>query len=316
MALLDLPDNPAPSGAIVETVRTSDGVGLRTARWPALSRHPRGTICLFHGRSEFIEKYFELVRDLRARGFAVATFDWRGQGGSDRLIADHRLGHVGAFGHYARDLDAFMRHVALPECPAPFHALAHSMGAAILFASLPGRSAWFERIVATAPMIALPEVPPLARQMAATLSGLGLSRRIVPGWSPAPVASKPFAGNPVTSDPRRYGLAAAVAAAEPRLAIGGPTIGWVRAAFKVMDWLSSPAYGADWRTPTLVVLAGEDRVVSSPAAEDFVAKLRATHAVTVPNALHELMQERDSLRDRFLAAFDAFVPGPALARAG
>src|ERR1700756_981788 len=109
MALLDLPENPPPSGASVETIRTTDGVGLRTAAWPALTRHPRGTICLFQGRSEFIETYFELGRDLRARGFAVATFDWRGQGGSDLLIADHRLGHVGAFGHYARDLDAFMR---------------------------------------------------------------------------------------------------------------------------------------------------------------------------------------------------------------
>jgi lysophospholipase len=317
MQLIDLPDNPCPSGAVVEMVRGIDGVGIRTARWPSLARQPLGTVCLFHGRSEFIEKYYEVVRDLRARGFAVATFDWRGQGGSDRLIEDARLGHIEDFGQYGRDLDAFMRHVALPECPAPFHALAHSMGSAILFALLAERGAWFERLVATAPMIDIWGTPPLARALASTLGSLGLSHRVIPGWSPRPVVLNPFEGNPVTSDMTRYAAAAAVVAAEPRLGIGGPTIGWVRAAFRLMDLLQSPDFGREWRLPTLAVLAGDDRVVSTPAAEAFVDKLRGSKALTLPGALHEVMQERDALRDRFWAAFDAFVPGSrSLALAG
>ena len=311
MDLLDLPDNPRPANAVCEMIRAADGVGLRCAHWPALTPRPKGTICLFQGRSEFIEKYYEVIRDLRARGFAVATLDWRGQGGSDRLIEDGRLGHIGDFRHFARDLDAFMRQIALPECPAPFFALAHSMGAAILFASLASRSSWFERMVATAPMIDLVRMPPAPRLIARALCGLGLSRRIVPGWSAKPVVLKPFAGNPVTSDAGRYAHAAAVALVAPQLTIGGPTVGWVRAAFQVMDTLADPLFGQDWRTPALVVLAGEDRVVSTPAAEHFVRKMRATKAVTVAGALHEVMQERDALRDRFWAAFDAFVPGEA-----
>jgi lysophospholipase len=317
MQLLDLPMNPCPADAVTEMVRCADGVGIRTAYWPSLARQPAGTICLFQGRSEFIEKYFEVIRDLRARGFAVATFDWRGQGGSDRLIENARLGHVEDFAHYARDLDAFMRQVALPECPGPFYALAHSMGSAILFGTLAERSAWFERLVATAPMIDICSTPPAARLIANTLGAVGLSHAVVPGWSAEPVGLKPFAGNPVTSDPRRYANAAAVAAAEPRLCIGGPTIGWVRAAFRLIDMLQVPDYGRDWRIPTLVVLAGEDRVVSSPAAESFADGLRASKALTIADALHELMQERDGLRDRFWAAFDAFVPGSrGLAMAG
>ena len=58
---------------------------LRFARFaPPPGR--KGTVCVFPGRAEFIEKYFEVVRDLRARGFAVATIDWRGQGLSDRAL--------------------------------------------------------------------------------------------------------------------------------------------------------------------------------------------------------------------------------------
>jgi lysophospholipase len=307
--LLETPDNLRPAGATSEMIRAADGVSIRCAYWPALSKIPKGTVCLFQGRSEFIEKYYEVIRDLRARGFAVATLDWRGQGGSDRLIEDSRLGHVGEFSHYARDLDAFMRHVALPECPAPFYALAHSMGGAVLFGTLGSRISWFERVVVTAPMIDLALTPPAARWMARTLSAIGLGRAIIPGWSPLPVALKPFLGNPVTSDPIRYEATAGLAKLDPRISIGAPTIGWVHAAFRIMDELSDPLFGREWRTPCLMVLSGQDHVVSSPAAELFAAKLRATRAITIPGALHEVMQERDPMREGFWAAFDAFVPG-------
>ena len=79
MNLVSIPANPVPDNVVAGTLKTPDGVSLRFARWaPPPGR--KGTVCLFQGRAEFIEKYFETVRDLRARGFAVATLDWRGQG--------------------------------------------------------------------------------------------------------------------------------------------------------------------------------------------------------------------------------------------
>ena len=145
--------------------------------------------------------------------------------------------------------------------------------------------------------------------MARSLSSVGLGQAIVPGWSRDPVALKPFLGNPVTSDPIRYEATAGLAKLDPRISIGAPTIGWVHAAFRIMHELGDPLFGGEWRTPCLIILSGEDGVVSSPAAELFAGKLRATRAVTIPGALHEVMMERDTMRDRFWAAFDAFVPG-------
>src|SRR6201982_1616203 len=79
MKLISIPANPVPDEAATAMLQTPDGVLLRYARWaPPPGR--KGTVCIFQGRAEFIEKYFEVVRDLRARGFAVATIDWRGQG--------------------------------------------------------------------------------------------------------------------------------------------------------------------------------------------------------------------------------------------
>src|ERR1700720_3707994 len=118
MTLVSIPANPAPDDVVTGTLRTPDGVSLRFARWaPPPGR--KGTVCLFQGRAEFIEKYFETVRDLRARGFAVATLDWRGQGLSDRMLGDRRKGYVRDFAEYDSDLETFMREIVMPDCPPP-----------------------------------------------------------------------------------------------------------------------------------------------------------------------------------------------------
>src|ERR1700744_5118098 len=96
MRLISIPANPVPEDAATAMLETPDGGRLGYAPW---ARPPgrKGTVCVFQGRAEFIEKYFEVVRDLRARGFAVATFDWRGQGLSDRPLRDRYRGHVMSF---------------------------------------------------------------------------------------------------------------------------------------------------------------------------------------------------------------------------
>src|SRR4030088_2441683 len=107
MTLVSIPANPVPEDVVTGILKTPDGVALRFARWaPPPGR--KGTVCLFQGRSDFIEKYFETVRDLRARCFAVATLDWRGQGMSDRALPDRRKGYVRSFTEYQIDLDSFI----------------------------------------------------------------------------------------------------------------------------------------------------------------------------------------------------------------
>src|ERR1700761_4891527 len=66
MRLISIPANPEPDEAATAMLQTPDEVLLRYARWaPPPGR--KGTVCIFQGRAEFIEKYFEVVRDLRAR---------------------------------------------------------------------------------------------------------------------------------------------------------------------------------------------------------------------------------------------------------
>jgi lysophospholipase len=313
MTLVSIPANPVPEGTVAGTIRTPDGVELRFARFaPPAGR--KGTLCLFHGRAEFIEKYFEVVNDARERGFAVATLDWRGQGLSQHALRDKRKGHVRDFSDYEIDLETFMREVVLPDCPPPFFALGHSMGACVLLRAAFRNRRWFDRIVLSAPMIELKLVsmPRIARASITVSRLLGMSTSYVPGGGATAIASQPFAGNPLTSDPVRYARIGALIEAEPTLGLGSPTVAWTAAAFRAMSELADPAYPARIRQPILMIAAGQDVVVSLPAIEQFAIRLRAGAHLVVPGSRHEILMEQDRYRGQFWAAFDAFVPGSTL----
>jgi lysophospholipase len=302
MTLVSIPANPVPDDYVSGTLKTRDGVSLRYARWaPPPGR--KGTVCLFQGRAEFIEKYFETVRDLRGRGFAVATLDWRGQGMSDRALRNPRKGYVRNFDQYETDLETFVNEVVLPDCPPPVFALAHSMGATVLLRAAYAGHRWFDRMVLLSPMIALPG---MRRSVA--------SRYLVyvPGGDATVMMQRPFIGNLLTSDPVRYARNVAVLEAEPTLATGWPTVAWTDSAFKVMGELSEAGYPGRIRQPILVIAAGQDGIVSTPAIDEFAVRLRAGSHLIVPGARHELLMEQDRFRAQALAAFDAFVPGTPL----
>ena len=312
MELVSIRSNPAPEGATVGALRTADGVTLRFARWmPPPGR--KGTVCVFQGRSEFIEKYFEVVNDLHARGFAVATLDWRGQGLSARALPDPRKGHVRNFAEYDRDLDAFMQQVVLPDCPPPHFALAHSMGGAILVRSASHGRRWFERMVLCAPMISLTgrAMSPMARSSARAMRLFGMGSSYVPSGGATAVNSLPFEGNVLTSDPVRYARVAELVETAPALGLGSPTIAWLDSAYRAMGLFADKSYPRKLRQPILIVAAGQDDVVSTPAIEQFAIRLRAGSHVVVAGARHEILMEQHHFRDQLWAAFDAFVPGSA-----
>jgi len=312
MDLVALAKNPVPSGATTGLLKGAGGIKLRFARWAATRGPRRGTVCLFHGRGEYIEKYFEVIADLRRRGFCVATMDWRGQGGSDRLLRNRRKGHVRSFSDYDRDLAQFMKEIVLPDCPAPFIALAHSMGGNILLrnARLPG--SWFQRMVLSAPMIAIaPEqlgVPQaVARAYTELLGALGLGSLYVRHGGNAVLEATPFAENPVTSDAERYLRSRMVLETAPQLGVGSPTIGWLRAALRSSAKIRAPDYPRRVELPLLLFAAGADSIVSTQAIEEFGLRLKVGTHVLIPQAKHEILQEADPFRGHFWAVFDEYL---------
>lgn len=311
MSLQSFPDNPVPTGAAEQTVTTADGVRLRAAVWRPEGRL-KGTVCIVHGRAEAIEKYYEVVGELLERGFAVASFDWRGQGASERRLQNPRKGHVDDFGEYERDLEAFIEKVMLPDCPPPYFVLAHSTGGLVCLRLARRRPQAFSRMVLVSPLLDFGGFAPsrgFINFAAGAFSLLGLGDALPPGARIAEVDERGFKGNPLTSDPRRFDRTIAIAKARPELTVGAPTIAWLHAACRAMNEASDPAFAAEIRIPTLMIAAGEDKVVSPLAIERFAREMRIGSQIVIPGARHEILMERDPMRGLFWAAFDAFVPG-------
>ncbi|MCB1515171.1 MAG: alpha/beta hydrolase [Hyphomicrobiaceae bacterium] len=318
MELVSLARNPIPSGAVVGAFAGYDGAPLRYARWEPTRSPRRGTVCVFQGRAEFIEKYFETIADLRRRGFAVVTLDWRGQGRSFRPLPDLRKSHITDFAEYDKDLVRFMKDVVLPDCPPPYIALAHSMGGNILLRAATQPGSWFSHMVMTAPMVQIADekigIPQgLALRLAEMVSMSGFSTSFVPGGSSTPVEMGAFEGNVLTSDPERWARTKAVLQAAPELGLGAPTVGWLRAAMRSCARLTASDFAETVKVPVLMLAAGEDKIVSTRAIEELGVKLKLGSHLLLPGALHEILQEADAIRQRFWAAFDAYLEGAVVA---
>ncbi len=315
--LIGITRNPVPLGAICGTFTTRDGLSIRYARWDTTSPRRLGTVCLFGGRTDFIEKYFETIADLRRRGFAVATMDWRGQGGSSRLLSNPQKGHAENFARHDDDVRTFMSEIVLPDCPPPFYCLAHSMGAHLVLRLTQTRVCWWDRMVLVSPMIRFAgsgRHNAFTGWKAEAAAIFGFGDAYIPGWRNYVPHAHPFDDNLLTSDKLRFERAREAMEAAPHLALAGPTIGWVAAACSSMAAIHSPAFMDNIRVPVLIVAAGNDRIVSTAAIEQFASHAKNCAHIVIAGARHEILQERDPMREQFWAAFDAFVPGTAIAQ--
>ena len=276
-----------------------DGVPLRVT---LLGCGDRGTVLLFPGRTEYAEKYGPVARRLGTRGLAVLTVDWRGQGLSARLLPDRGVGHVAAFPDYQRDVRALLAAAEALGLPRPLHLLAHSMGGLIglraLMEGMPVASAAF-----SAPMWGIRLAAGL-RAVALALGWasrpLGLSGRFAPGTGPASyVAGASFERNLLTGDPETYAWMRAQVTAHPDLALGGPSVGWLREALVEGRTLARRA------SPSVTCHCGlgtQERIVDADAIRARMARWPGGRLHVAEGAHHELMMERSDSRTAYLDA--------------
>ncbi len=288
-----------PPGGRALWVRADDGVRLRLGWWPGGGR---GTVLLLPGRTEYIEKYGPAAGELAARGYATLVLDNRGQGLSDRLVADARIGHVDRFADYQRDLAAMLAALEPLGAPRPLFLLAHSMGGAIglraLIEGLEVRAAAF-----SAPMwgiVMAPRMVPVARGVGLAARWLRQDNRFAPSTGPVPYPlAVPFEGNTLTTDRAMWDWMKAQVEEHPELTLGGPSIRWLDTALAELRWLArqeSP------RLPCLTVMGSEERIVVQAAIRKRMARWPGGVLTEVPGAQHEIMMEAPATRTAFYDA--------------
>ncbi|HYD04747.1 MAG TPA: alpha/beta hydrolase [Reyranella sp.] len=311
--------SPAPAAVPPEVAaiwRPADRYGwlssvnacLRYACWNA-SGTTRGTVIVLGGRGEFIEKYAtEVMGELLDRGFAVMSLDWRGQGLSDRpLPAQHEAGHIDRFETYVDDLRLFIDMIVMPEARGPLVVLCHSMGAHIVTRFVAEQGGPFAAAVLCSPMEGLHNENFLRPLMNAVPELPAIDRRDLFSTPPFVWLARDVAANRVTHDERRFRWTEAWFKADPRLSLGGPTIGWARQAGRSMWLARAPGYLERIAVPTLLFSAGRDAIVDPAYHAPMAARLRNCRHVTIAEAHHEIMMETDDIRARFWAEFDDFV---------
>ncbi len=288
---------------------TPDGVSIRYGVWPAATA-ARGSVVVLCGRFEFMEKYRHVIRRLQRRGFAVYSFDWRGQGLSTRLLPNRHKGHVTDYAAYITDLAAVMDRVVSPSGPPPRFLLTHSMGGHVALRWLGRAPLGADGLVLVSPMIDIRTFPfpkCFARALSRAARRLGFADAYVPGAGDYVLEDERFPGNRLTADPEGFLIAKREIVRNPGLALGGVTYGWLAASFDSIDRLAASGSVSAIPAPVLLVSAGKERVVSVRAQRRICAQLRDCTFETIPGARHEILMETDPVKDRFWAVFDRFI---------
>lgn len=273
-----------------------------------------GTVLLFQGRTEYIEKYSDAALELSQRGFATAAVDWRGQGLSDRTGQHHMIGHVNDFSNFQSDVDALIDHCTARDLPRPWHVLGHSMGGSIALRALHRRSD-FQTAVFSAPMWGLPlgTGRRMLAWMASSLGTLiGMGRRETPGSGKvADPTAEPFEGNLLTTDADMFDWMKRIIVAHPELALGTPSLGWLWAALREMLVLSREAAPA---VPCLTLLSSDEDIVDMDAIHVRMASWPGAHLEMIDGARHEPLMEGAALRGRLYDLIAAHCAGEDLSR--
>jgi lysophospholipase len=273
---------------------------------------PVARTVLLPGFTEFIEKHLETISELLERRHEVLCVDWRGQGLSDRALADRHRGHIVSMELFLSDFREILEITEFGRGlgELAFNVIGHSMGGHLALRAASETGMDFDRIIAVAPMIDIQTgyfpralAPWLAR--AAVL--LGLSGKYPPGAGGYGDKTKIFEGNKLTRDEARFRRTHDYIAREPRLALGNPTFAWIKAAFESIDRLAEPSTLARIQQPVLIVRAGAEHIVSSPAQAWLSRALPDARIVDLDDAKHEILNETDPVRAAFWREADAFL---------
>jgi lysophospholipase len=262
------------------------------------------------GRGDIFEKYLEAFDNWHRAGWSVASFDWRGQGGSGRLSADPMCGHASSFAPFIDDLSAFVAQWR-EQHAGPHVIVAHSMGGHLTLRALSEARVAPDAAVLIAPMLGLKSQPfgaRIAAKVAALMCRIGKPERLA--WKVNERPGVPMGGRRalLTHDADRYEDELWWKAAKPEIAVGPPSWAWVAEAYRSTLALEEPGCLERIATPILVLGAEKDRLVDPAAIIRAARRLpNATLRIWGPESAHEILREADPVRDAGLAEIDRFL---------
>jgi lysophospholipase len=226
-----------------------------------------------HGFGAHCALYRHVAGALRARGIAVTQFDCRGHGRSDG-----RRGHVDSFDDYHTDLSLVIRRARELSPGVPWALMGHSLGGTIALDHVLRRQSQPQaaRLVAAAPWLELKmKVRMPTRAAAEVFARLKPTLTMGNGIKGEDVSRNPEVVANFFRDPLVHHVASA---------------GWFAGVLRAQAALRAVA--AQLQVPTLVLVAGQDRIVSSEATLVFAQAAGGMAEIRLYQSLyHELFLE-------------------------
>ncbi len=309
-------DETSPDGGQAWWITAEDGVRLRIGLWQAdrgqadrgqadrgqadRAEAAKGTVLLFPGRTEYIEKYAVTALDLAKCGYDTLVIDWRGQGLADRLLENPLVGHVQNYTDYQLDVAAMIEAAEKLDLPRPYHLLAHSMGGCIalraLYEGLPVQTATF-----SAPMWGIgmkAYMRPFAWSISWVGRLLGLGNKIAPGTTTQSyVLVEPFETNMLTTDRAMYQRMIDQTRAHPEFGLAGPSLHWLYTSLCETRTLSKRAAP---KIACLTFMGSDEEIVDIPRIKSRMARWPGSRFEIIEGGKHELLMDTPQTRARVL----------------
>ncbi|MFD0965711.1 alpha/beta fold hydrolase [Seminibacterium arietis] len=268
-----------------------------------LNPSKRQLIVLVNGRSENLLKWSEVAYDFYQQGFDVLQFDHRGQGYSDRLLKDQYKGYIDEFRFYVEDMDSLISYVNSKYNYKNQYVIAHSMGALISSYYLANFDHQIKSAVFSAPFFGLPTEHPLRDELIINLMMLfGQGQRYVFGkteYKPADLKV-----NELSFCKTRMRWMNRINRHNPELRLGSPTFRWIHLCLIAIKQL--PSILPRIEIPVLILRAEKEKIVKNENLDQLATFLPQSKVQVVPNAKHEILFERDSIRNKVLAQIISF----------
>lgn len=294
---------------------TADSIQIRVGRFcgdGAMAENTDKVLFVLPGRVSRIERHEFLAQQFSKSGFGVWVLDFRGQGGSQRLVGNKQMVHVDDFNEYMYDVEALMNlHRFTGQRKFLY---GHSMGGQVALQVMQKHPSVFEAAVLEAPMVCIKTAPIpyfLAEPIADVMKNwFGRGQQYCLGRGDYDIERDSFERNRNCRDRKLFNENLSISEANKNLIPNGPSWGWLCAAFSVThNLLSTLVRLRAVRTKVFIARAGDDRVLDTRFDVAVASALGGAHCV-YPSAWHCLLHDTLDARRDYLAHVSSFLSNP------
>jgi lysophospholipase len=306
----------APAPFEYHFLTTSDGVKIRVGRFCGDSSAPENSnkiMLVLPGVVSRIERHEFLAKHYASLGFGVWVLDFRGQGGSQRLVENKQMIHVDDFSDYIRDVEALAlwdkfkgKHISI---------FGHSMGGQVALQVLRKHPKIFELAVLEAPMVRI-KTAPLPFFFAEPLAYIfknwfGQGKQYYLGYGNYDPIQESFKYNRNCRDETLFDQHYFIDESLKELIPRDPSCGWVHSALSACQmFLNDLKSLGNVTTKVFLATAGDDKVLDTRHDATIVSALqKAAHRVYA-GAWHCLMHDTLAIRRAYLKDVSAFLSNP------